>query len=343
MWKILRFGELSVVLALVTLGGCAKGRVSEIPQMKAGTFVLRWEGVCGQPMEWKWFCYEIDNEQGRGAVRQWIAANYEAIQNPKMVVPLKVTPAKQLYWLPSCSPSDSADTPGFLNQVEARETKSGVGPSIPQSAFDTRWELWLYVPQGPVDALLSKFELLDRDWVENLPFEQFERLKAIFRTYGKGIDPERPDVRAVLGSTRSTPSTLFCSGTYVLALRRDPESDWTDSKAWTCYRIDHETGRKAVGNWIAANYEALKCSSRPMPVLPTQRLYWFNDETYVGVELMTAIHVGKLGTPEEMMYVENLPNHEFETLKRLFREYGKVAEFDLRKMKANRMEAGLVE
>ena len=80
-----------------------------------------------------------------------------------------------------------------------------------------------------------------------------------------------------------------------------------------------------------------------MAVLPRQRLYWFNDETYVGVELMTVINVGKLGTREEMMYVENLPNHELETLKRLFKEHGKVVDFDLRKMKATRTEAKLVE
>jgi len=324
MGSIARCGILVMLLAQAFLSGCAKGRAREVPEMEGGRFVLRWEGLSGPAgdpaTEWKWFCYEVDDPQACRAVKQWIAKNYEALQRPTMFIPLEVSPAKQLCWLPHDFPSVATED------------------DVSQPMREAKWDLWLYVPPLSDDLIQSRYALLECEWDKNLPFVEFDKLREIFKAYGKAIDPQRPDVRAVLGTVQPSPKQVFRGGTYVLALLKDRDSDWREAKAWWCYRIDDEASRKVIEGWIAANYEAVRISALPGSFTPFRVLLWFDEKAYVWIELTMAVHVGKGGPPEEMMYVDNLPVREFETLKRFFEERGKIVDFEPDKIKSTRRE-----
>lgn len=332
-WLLLCRSAMTV-LAIAVLSGCGRGRFAEMATLERGTFVLRWEGLSGPPeheaSQWRWFCYEIDGEQGREAVKGWLAANYEALERVQWVRPLRVTPAKELCWLPARDVPAGRDLPPELAGL--------LLGSPPQ-----RWSLWLNIPTGPLDPRLSKFELLERDWDTNLPYDEFERLKDLFGAHGRAIDPERPDLRELCGSARQQPTTVLQGGTFVLALGPERGPGGVPSGEWIYHRIDDDEGRKAVQAWAAANYEALKCGAAAGAVLPWRVLYWFNGQTYVQIELMARIPVGRKGSPEQSTRVENLPAYEFDLLKRVFRERGKLVDFSPDEMRATRLEVRLAE
>ena len=293
--------RLAWLLVAAAMSGCAQGSGANWPDAQGGRFVLRWEGYAHGPdtdgRAWGVFSYEIMTPEGRGEVRRWMADNREALIRPKSIDSVPVLPAKGLYWL---ADDGSAET----------------------------WPLWLHIPCGALSPDFSKVELLDRPWVENLPADEYERLKRIFAKYGTAVEPDHALDRVRDPCTAS--GGIVRRGRFVLRLRA--EEGEVPRDPWTSYAIDAEPGHALVRVWIAANYEALKCSAAAAPHLAglqRSQLHWTDDRDYVWVTLLTEIPVARGGPAAGRQAVENLPPHELERLRRIFREHGRATGVDL--------------
>jgi hypothetical protein len=173
-------------------------------------------------------------------------------------------------------------------------------------------------------------DLLACPWVENLPEREFARLKEIFKAHGRPVDPDRPDLRESIGPVNDQSKAIFRGGEYLLREMYDEDGKFTGK--WLNRKIDTPEGRKVVEEWIAANYEALKCAAIALPQLavsPVRRLLWYDDRFCVLVDLMESIPVAtRYAGEEDGECVENLPSSALERLRCLFQEYGSPTAFD---------------
>jgi len=321
------WATMALVLGVLTTLGCVPSRpqkvevgpyVFDLTADDTGWYVLRWQEPLGRAdqrgIDWQWSCYVVDDPQGRTEVLRWVQAHAKALYWPRAERPLRMTPVMQLAW--------------FYG--------GGLGEG---------WDLWPHRPAGPPSwPVRSRLDLLTGPWVENLPVQEFERLKRIFRQYGRSEDPNRPDLCEALGSTRPAPASILHGGTFVLQIHRsDADGNWTTDSTFAA--IDSEPARKEVENWVAANYEALKCGQieTRATVLPDRRLWWFNEDTWVCMELAESIPVGRGDRPEYMERVANLPEGEFERLRRIFDQHGKTFPFDPASIQRPRQGVSLVE
>ncbi len=308
--------------AAVAVSGCASGHLAEYveAEMGGGRYVLRWEGYEQTPDNeagaWKWFCYEITSEKGCRTVKAWMKANREAIHQPDGMIPLRLRPGKELF----CFQDNG--TCGF------RELRF--------------WDKRRHLTSDAALRNWSKVELMQVNWARNLPVKQFESLQRIFERHGRPIEPgEDLDL---IRDQHAAPSLVPDRGTFVLVLREDETSP---PHEWVAYTVDDAHGHQVIAQWILVNYEALKCAyavSGDLAVFPRQQLYWLDseqdpDDSFLGaylhgfgVNLLPYIQVVRKGRPDHWEWAENLPPREIETLKRLFRRYGKPTAFNPRRL-----------
>jgi hypothetical protein len=231
-------------------------------------------------------------------VADWIAANAKALTEPQDTVPLQIRPSKILVCLKN-------------------------------NTICKQWNLCFHIPSGPLLPSLSKAELLDRPWVENLPYREYQTLKGIFSRYGSRLaQGDCPGgLPAGCGATRQPPLVPDW-GAFALRLRGENAAG--GASGWKFCVIDGDPGRELVRQWVLGNYESLKCAKAASPhmaVLRTRELYWFDGKQRAWVELLTQIPVGGGYSGEGAPWVGNLPVREVERLLRLFGEYGKAPGF----------------
>jgi hypothetical protein len=190
-----------------------------------------------------------------------------------------------------------------------------------------KWDLWPLVPAlAPTWPPRPKPDLLTGRWVENLPAEEVERLKQIFREHGRLADPNRVDLREAIGSTARLRTSPFVAGTYALCLRKQDEKGRMLPQ-WTSYAIGaNGEGRLLLEKWVAAHYEALKCAAiePAQAVIPDKYFSWSDGEWHVCIPLLRWFPVAPPGSAAYSQAVKSMDKREIEELELIFRKHGKM-------------------
>ncbi|MCX5682394.1 MAG: hypothetical protein NT049_01750 [Planctomycetota bacterium] len=179
-----------------------------------------------------------------------------------------------------------------------------------------KWDLWLRAPKSPYPERFSRYEIARWPWVENIPYDEFSRLMRIFMEFGKACKRDRDDLPPI-PCEKPIRRGESKGGFYVLV---EPESE-ADGAATRYIRIDSVQGREAVEAWIDVNYRVLR---PPVQARAQDRmLIQVGEKECLAwiLETWTAV-TGFQENPERMEYMANLPQEEYERLRRIFRQYG---------------------